>query len=56
MVCDALEVIVASEHQQAVANAQLRKQRIDRANLYAMATTGIAQFHRMNVILSMANC
>ena len=52
MVRDALEVIVAGEHQQVVANAQLRKQRIDCANLYAMATTSIAQLRRMNVILS----
>ena len=52
MVRDALEVIVAGEHQQVMTDAQLSKERIDCAYLYAMAPTSIAQFRRINVILS----
>jgi hypothetical protein len=52
MVRDALEDIVAGEHQQVMTDAQLSKERIDCAYLYAMAPTSIAQFRRINVILS----
>src|SRR5258708_26683766 len=52
MLRDVLEVVVAREHQQIVANAELGKERIDRTGLYSMATTGVAWFCRVNVILS----
>jgi hypothetical protein len=39
MVCYTLKIPIVRKHQQAVANAQLRQERIDRANLNAMTST-----------------
>ena len=42
MACDALKVLIARQHPQAVADAQLRQERIDRTNLDAMTTARVA--------------
>ncbi len=47
------KVIVAREHQQVVANAQLSEERVNRAGLHALAPTDVAQFCGANVILSL---
>lgn len=51
MVCYTLKIPIARKHQQAVANAQLRQERIDRANLNAMAATRVAQRRGFDVIV-----
>jgi hypothetical protein len=43
MVCHTLKIRIAREHQQAVANAQLRQERIDRANLNTMTAAQVAK-------------
>jgi hypothetical protein len=48
---DIAEITVGCEHRQIVTNAKLRKERIDRSNLYAGSTAFVAQFGGVNVIL-----
>lgn len=55
MVCYALKIPIAREHQQAVANAQLRQERIDRANLNAMAAACVAKRCSFDVIGSIGH-
>ena len=50
MVCYTLKIPVTRKHQQAVADAQLRQERIERANLNAMTTAGIAKCRGFDVI------
>jgi hypothetical protein len=50
MVCYTLKIPITRKHQQAVADAQLRQERIDRANLNAMTTAGIAKRRGFDVI------
>ena len=44
------EIVVGRQQHQVVANAQLRDDRVDRANLQAGATTAIAQFRGLDMI------
>jgi hypothetical protein len=55
MVCDSLEILIARQHKQAVADAQLRQERIDRANLKAMTTAGVAKRRGVDVIGSIGH-
>jgi hypothetical protein len=55
MVCYTLKIPIARKHQQAVANAQLRQQRIDRANLNAMTAAGVAKRCGFDVIGSIGH-
>lgn len=50
MVCDTLKIPITRKHQKAVADTQLRQERIDRANLNAMTTAGIAKRRGLDVI------
>jgi hypothetical protein len=50
-----LEIIVAGEHRQVMANAQLCQQRIDRSDSHTTASAAIAQLRRMNVILAIGH-
>jgi len=50
MVCCTLKIPITRKHQQAVADAQLRQERIDRANLNAMTTAVIAKRRGFGVI------
>jgi hypothetical protein len=50
MVCYTLKIPITRKHQQAMADAQLRQERIDRANLNAMTTAGIAKRRGFDVI------
>jgi hypothetical protein len=55
MVCYAQKIPIARKHQQAVANAQLRQERIDRANLNAMAAARVAKRCGFDVIRSIGH-
>jgi hypothetical protein len=55
MVRYALKIPVTRKHQQAVADAQLRQERIDRANLNAMTAAGVAKHSGFDVIGSIGN-
>ncbi len=55
MVCYTLKIPITRKHQQAVADAQLRQERIDRANLSAMTTTRIAKRRGFDVIGSIGH-
>jgi hypothetical protein len=55
MVCDTLKILIARQHQQAVADAQLRQERIDRANLNAMTTARVAKRRGFNMIGSVGH-
>jgi hypothetical protein len=55
MVCYTLKIPITRKHQQAVADAQLRQERIDRANLNAMTTAGIAKRRGFDVIGSIGH-
>jgi hypothetical protein len=55
MVRYTLEIPITRKHQQAVANAQLRQKRIDRANLNAMTAARIAKRRGFNVISSIGH-
>ncbi len=46
------DVVVGRQQGKLVANAELRKDGIDRANLQTGATTAISQFRRIDVILA----
>ena len=50
MVCDALKVVIARQHYQVVADAQLRQESIDRANLNAMTAACVADVSGFDVI------
>jgi len=50
MVTYTLKIPITRKHRQAVADAQLRQERIDRANLNAMTTAGIAKCRGFDVI------
>jgi hypothetical protein len=50
--CDTPKILIARQHPQAVADAQLRQERIDRTNLDAMTTTAVAKRRRSDVIRS----
>ncbi len=50
MVCYALKIQIARQHQQPMADTQLRQERIDRANLNAVTAARIAQRRRFDVI------
>ena len=50
MVCDALKIVIARQHQQVVADTQLRQERIDRAYLNAMTTAYVAKGRGFDVI------
>jgi hypothetical protein len=50
MVCDALKVVIARQHHQVVADAQLRQESIDRANLNAMTAACVADVSGFDVI------
>jgi hypothetical protein len=50
MVCDTLKIPITGKHQQAVADAQLRQESIDRANLNTMTTARIAKRRGFDVI------
>lgn len=43
--CHQLEVTVGREHDQIVPTTELSEQRVDRADLEAIATTGVPQLH-----------
>jgi hypothetical protein len=55
MLCYALKIPIARQHQQAVADTQLRQERIDRANLNAMTTAGVAKRRGIDVIGSIGH-
>jgi hypothetical protein len=55
MLCYALKIPVARQHQQAVADTQLRQERIDRANLNAMTTAGVTKRRGIDVIGSIGH-
>jgi hypothetical protein len=55
MVCDTRKILIARQHQQAVADAQLRQERIDRANLNAMTTARVAKRRGFNMIGSVGH-
>ena len=48
---DATEILVGGQHRQLMTDAELREQRVDRADLHAGATAAVAQFRRVDVIL-----
>ncbi len=47
-----LKVLVSCQHRQFVAHTKPCKQSIDRSDLNALATTGVAQLRRVNMIVS----
>ncbi len=49
---DARKIIVGRQHRQAMANAELRQERIDRSDLDAGTTTTVPQLRRSDVILA----
>lgn len=55
MFCDTLEISIARQHQQAVVDAQLRQERIDRANLNAVTTAPVAKPRGFDVIGSIGH-
>ena len=55
MLCYALKIPITRQQQQAVADTQLRQERIDRANLNAMTTAGVAKRRRIDVIGSIGH-
>jgi hypothetical protein len=55
MVSYTLKIPIARQHQQAMADTQLRQERIDRANLNAMTTARIAKRRRFDVIGSIGH-
>ena len=50
MVCCTLKIPITRKHQQVVADAQLRQERIDRACLNAMTTARVAKRRGFNMI------
>jgi hypothetical protein len=50
--CHTLKVPVAGKHRQAVADAQLPQERVDRTNLNAAATAGVTQRRGFDVVRS----
>lgn len=55
MVCDTLKIPITRQHQQPMADTQLRQQRVDRADLNAMPTARIAKRRRFDVIGSIGH-
>lgn len=55
MVCDTLKIPIARQHQQPMADTQLRQERIDSANLHTMTTARIAKRRRFDVIGSIGH-
>ena len=55
MVCYTLKIPITRKHQQAVADAQLRQERIDRANLNAITTARVAKRRGFDVIGSIGH-
>jgi len=49
---DPAKVVVGSEQRQFVTDAELREQRIDRADLQAGTTAAVTQVRRVDVILA----
>ena len=45
-----LEIPVARQHRQIAAQAELRQQRIDRADLNAAAPASVSQFRRVHMV------
>jgi hypothetical protein len=52
VICHALKVPIARKHQQAVVDAQLGQERVDRTNLNPVSTADVAQRRRFDVIRS----
>jgi len=50
MVRDTLKILIARQHEQAMADAQLSQERIDRAYLNAMTTARVAKRRGFNMI------
>jgi hypothetical protein len=50
--CHTLKVPIAGKHRQAVADAQLPQERVDRTNLNAAATAGVTQRRGFDVVRS----
>lgn len=50
-----LKILVEGQKHQFVTDAQLRKQRIDRAGLYSASPTSVAQAGSLDVIASIRN-
>ena len=55
MVCDAAKIQITRQHKQAMANAQLRQERIDRANLNAMSAARVSKGRGFDVIGSIGH-
>jgi hypothetical protein len=55
MVCYTLKIPIARQHQQPMADTQLRQERIDSANLHTMTTARIAKRRRFDVIGSIGH-
>jgi len=55
MVCYTLKIPIARQHQQPMADKQLRQERIDSANLHTMTTARIAKRRRFDVIGSIGH-
>src|SRR5580692_1564305 len=52
---DVTEVAIGGQHRQFVANAQLRQQRVDRANLNSASTAPVSQLGRFDMVVATGN-